>query len=175
MIAREKPSTEPDRPNAGQSRADRAESSTSDVENEAGNDPSPFDPLLRHLTELQMLAGHYLRARADQITSRLRILLFWAIAAVIGLVVAVAFLVTAVVLVLRGIATGLALLGLLPWAADLLTGVVCIAAVASTMAVVSLTQKRAVRRKRRDDYEHFRARYRAKFGHSLDENDRNGK
>ena len=172
MIAREDHSTtESDGPNSGQSDfTDRAKSSASDLENE----PSPFDPLLRHLTELQMLAGHYVRARADQISARVRKLLFWAIAAVVGLIIAVAFLVTAVVLVLRGIATGLMLLGLQTWAADLLTGIVCIGAVATTMAIVSLLQKRAARRKRRDDYEHFRARYRAKFGHGFEETGRNG-
>ncbi len=141
----------------------------------AGSDePSPFDPLLRHLSELQMLAGHYLRARADQISARVRMLLFWAIAGLIALIIAVAFLVTAVVLVLRGIANGLVLLRLQPWAADLVTGVVCIGAVGATIGILLLVQKSAARRKRRDDYEHFRARYRAKFGHGFEESGRNG-
>jgi hypothetical protein len=170
MIAKENDSTtETDGPNSGPSDVpDRAESSASGSENE----PSPFDPLLRHLSELQMLAGHYVRARADQISARVRTLLFWAVAAVIGLIIAVAFLVTAVVLVLRGIATGLILLGLQPWAADLITGAICIGAVAATVAIVWLSQTRSARRKRRDDNEHFRARYRAKFGRSLDESAR---
>jgi hypothetical protein len=139
----------------------------------AGDEPSPFDPLLRHLSELQMLAGHYLRARADQISARVRLLLFWAIAGLIALIIAVAFLVTAVVLLLRGISNGLVLLRLQPWAADLITGVVCIGAVGATIAVVLLSQKFAARRKRRDDYEHFRARFRAKFGHGFEESGRN--
>ncbi len=139
------------------------------------SDPSPFDPLVRHLSELQMLAGHYLRARADQIMARARTILLWAIAGAIGLIIAVAFLATAVVLVLRGISAGLMLLGLQPWAAELLTGIVCIAIVALSLAIVAFTQNAAARRKKRDDYEHFRARYRAKFGHSLDETGRNGK
>ena len=162
---------EPERTTAQEASAERSDSTAGDV----GDEPSPFDPLLRHLSELQMLAGHYVRARADQIKARVRMLVFWAIAGLVGLIIAVAFLVTAVVLVLRGIATGLVLLRLQPWAADLITGLVCIVAVGATIAFVSLSQKSAARRKRRDDYEHFRARYRAKFGHSLDENDRNGK
>jgi hypothetical protein len=170
MIARENPS-------AGEQERSTAQGTggPGSGASDGSNEPSPFDPLLRHLSELQMLAGHYVRARADQIAARVRMLLFWAIAALVGVIIAVAFLVTAVVLVLRGIATGLILLGLQPWAADFITGLVCIVAIGSTIAFVSLSRKRAARRKGRDDYEHFRARYRAKFGHSLDETGRNGK
>jgi hypothetical protein len=172
MIARQTRSAgEPEQSTAQEAGVEQSDSSASD----SGGGPSPFDPLLRHLSELQMLAGHYVRARADQITARVRRLVFWAVAAMVGLIIAVAFLVTAVVLVLRGIAAGLILLGLQPWAADLITGLVCIVAVGSSIAFVSLSQKSAARRKRRDDYEHFRARYRAKFGHGVDEAGRNGK
>jgi hypothetical protein len=173
MIAREKPpTTESERHDSG--KPESSSGAAADL-GETGNEPSPFGPLLRHLSELQMLAGHYIRARADQITARVRTLLFWAIAGAIGLIIAVAFLVTAVVLVLRGIADGLVRLHLQSWAAELVTGVVCIGAVASAMAIVSWSQKKAARRKRHDDYEHFRARYRAKFGHGFDETGRNGK
>jgi hypothetical protein len=164
MIAREKPAGDEQRVGG----ADNP-TRTDDV----GSGPSPFDPLFRHFGELQMLVGHYLRARADQISSRVRSILFWAIAGIIGLILAVAFLVTSVVLVLHGIAAGLARAGLQPWAAELTTGVVCIAVVAVGLAIVSVTQRSAARRKRRDNYEHFRARYRAKFGRSFDDAKRN--
>ncbi|HEX3999825.1 MAG TPA: hypothetical protein VHX65_14840 [Pirellulales bacterium] len=166
MIARETPlptDSTNNGPNAG------PQTNRLDPEEGSPVDPSPLAPLLRHLAELQMLVGHYLRARADQISSRVRMVLFWAVAGIVGLFVGVAFMVTAVVFILRGIVTGLIALGLQPWAADVITGVVCIAAVASFIAIGFLTQRSAFRRKRRDDYEHFRARYRAKFGHGFDE------
>lgn len=171
MIARETPSaTESGRPNRqGFDGGEFPEAS------DAESGPSPFDPLVRHISELQMLAGHYLRARIDEILARMRSIVLWAIIGTIGLVVAVAFLATAVVLMLRGIANGLILLGLQPWAAELLTGVVCIAVVGVVLTIVAVSQSAAARRKRRDDYEHFRARYRAKFGHSLEETGCNGK
>ncbi len=133
---------------------------------------SPLEPLLKHFAELQMLVGHYFRARADNISTQVRKLVFWIVAGVVGLVVAIAFLVTAVVLVLHGIAVGLMLLGLPGWAADLITGGVCIGIVALVLVFATMSQSRAARRKRRDDYEHFRARYRAKFGRSFDETGR---
>jgi hypothetical protein len=177
MIAREKPPPgDADRADPAQSSAGWPDKSSPETsESDVGPQPSPFDPLLRHLAELQMLVGHYLRARTDQITASLRTIVFWAIAGLIGLIIAVALLATAVVLVLQGIAAGLARLGLQPWAADLITGIVCIAVVGAGIAIASASQKRAARRKRRDDYEHFRARYRAKFGHSLDETGGHGK
>lgn len=165
MIAREKPSpTDPKgQPDPG------AAGSRGRIDPSGESSPSPFEPLLRHLAELQMLAGHYLRARASQITARVRMLVLWAIVAMIGLVIATAILVTAVVLVLHGIAVGLMSLGLLPWAADLITGGACILIVALALFAVSMSQRSAARRKKRDDYEHFRARYRAKFGHSVED------
>jgi uncharacterized membrane protein len=173
MIARDKnATTETARPNPERSDIPNQEDSSPDA---GRNEPFPLEPLLRHLSELQMLAGHYLRARADQVLDRARILLFWAIAGLVGLIVAVAFLATAVVLLCRGIANGLMTLGLQPWAAELLTGIACIVVVATVMSIGSLSSRIAAKRKRRDDYEHFRARYRAKFGHGLDETIRRGK
>ena len=58
MIAREK--------HAGEHPVSGAEKAS--PSDDAGAGPSPFEPLIRHFAELQMLVGHYLRAR----TIRLR-------------------------------------------------------------------------------------------------------
>ena len=172
MIARETASTTgPDGKESGapsEGSTDHA-GKTDCAREEVSSGPSPFAPLLEHLAELQMLVGHYLRARADQITARARMLALWLAVGIIGLIMGLAFVATAVVLVLRGIAMWLAWLGLPDWAADLITGVVCIVAVAAFLAIGYFVQNSAFRRKRRDDYQHFRARFRAKFGRSLDE------
>ena len=115
-----------------------------------------------------MLVGHYLRARADQITAR-----------EVDFVLGNSWIHrpgprcclfgdgsrSCVAWDRRRIDAP----GLQPWAADLITGIVCIAVVAAGLLIVSVTQQSAALRKRRDDYEHFRARYRAKFGRSFDD------
>jgi len=167
MIAREKPlPSDPDGngPQSNSSDPDHEADSTSGFDGA----PSPLEPLLRHIAELQMLVRHYVRARADQILARARTIAFLAAAGVLGVFVGVAFVVTAVVLALRGIAGGLMSLGLQPWAADLITGLACIAAIASFLAIGFFVQRSVFRRKTRNDYEHYRARYRAKFGDGLD-------
>lgn len=162
MIARENTSPMPD--GDGASASERSETRI-----DAASGPSPFDPLLKHLAELQMLVGHYLRARADGISAKVRSIVLWVIVGIVGLVVVIALLVTAVVLALHGIAVGLMMLGLPEWGADLVTGAVCIAVMALVLLIATISQFRSARRKRRDDYEHFRARFRAKFGHSFDD------
>lgn len=131
-----------------------------------GHAPHPLDPLLRHLAELREYAATYSQVKADRWKLSARQA---AIRAVLGSVAAVAgigFVVTASVMVLNGIAGGLAeLMGDRWWAGQLVTGLLLFIALglAAWLGVRSITKS-----SRQRTVERYEQRYReqqARFGH----------
>jgi hypothetical protein len=86
--------------------------------------------LFEDLSALREYALYYVSARVDVVKHRVRKAILWAAAGVMGMVAGAVVLITAIVLLLDGIAAGLAaLLGGRRWAGDLITGIVVLAVI----------------------------------------------
>jgi integral membrane sensor domain MASE1 len=84
--------------------------------------------LSARLAELRAYAGYYLAAKLDRLKLTIRQLVLLTVVGVIGLIAVAAAIVTAVVLLLQGIAGALAeICGHIPWLGDLLCGILVIA------------------------------------------------
>lgn len=124
--------------------------------------------LLSQFGELREYATHYLSSRADMLRLRARRIGVTLVLGVVGGILAVVALSTAVVYVLRGVAGGVGeLLGGRVWAGDLLTGLGILAMVAAA-AYISLPRwMNTSRRKTVEKYELRRQKQRVAFGHDV--------
>ena len=105
----------------------------------SGIGESPADSLRMawiKFIELGEYARYFLAAKVDRLKLTIRQLVVLAILAVLGLVAGAGAVVTAIVLTLRGVAGGLAVLcGDRPWLGDLLCGVLVLAGIAIVLRV----------------------------------------
>jgi len=92
-------------------------------EPEAAKSTHPFEPFWKDIVALREYAVHYTTARVDTIKYRARRVLIWAAVGLLAATASLIMLITAMVLLLQGVASGLAdLLGGRRWAGDLITG-----------------------------------------------------
>jgi hypothetical protein len=129
---------------------------------------SPIEPLLKNLAALAEYFSYYLAVRADSLRLRMRRAVAWAIVAAIALLAACTVLVVAVVLLLAGMANGLAVLcGGRLWAGQLLVGFIVLFGAGLAIGIGSARQIRASLRQTRDKYEQWQSKQRAKFGEDV--------
>jgi ABC-type multidrug transport system fused ATPase/permease subunit len=132
--------------------------------------PSPIEPLLKNLAALAEYFSYYLAVRADGLRLRVRRAVAWAIVAVIALLTACTALAVAVVLLLAGMANGLAALcGGRLWAGQLLVGFIVLFGAGLAIAIGSARQIQASLRQTKDKYEQWQSKQRAKFGEDVAE------
>jgi hypothetical protein len=113
-------------------------------------DPSPtaaFHYAFEQLGEAREYIGFYLRTRVEMLRLTVRNFLFLGVLTTVAVLLGAALLVTAVVLLCRGVAEGLSiLLGGNAWAGDLVTGVVLLivvaAAIYGTIVAISRSWKK---------------------------------
>jgi hypothetical protein len=126
--------------------------------------------------ELRRHADWYLQATADSFRLTVRQMALRGVLAVLGLVVGVAFLVTASVLTLNGLAGGIAVAldGRL-WAGQLITGLVLLigVALASWLAIRKITANS--RRRTIEKYERRHYDPSGRFSHEAGEHARHGR
>ncbi len=131
---------------------------------------SPVEALGKHLAVLADSLSYFLSVRADRVKLRIRRALWWAIAGAVGLVAGATALVVAVVLLLSGIAHGLAaLLGGRLWAGELLVGFVVLFGAGLALALVAARGFQVSLRQTRQKYEQWQSRQRAVFGKDVTE------
>lgn len=131
-------------------------------------DVNPLEPLLKHLTELREYISYYLASSADSVKLSVRSALIKAVMGIVGLLAASAVVITAAVLLLTGMAHGLAVLfGNRLWAGELTTGVVVLAATAAGVYLGVSRLTKSSRRKTIEKYERRQDQQRAAFGHDV--------
>lgn len=90
---------------------------------EARATADPLKDVAAHWTEVREFLNHFLTAKADQVKLQARQVALWALAGVAGGIAGLAAIITAVVFLLDGTASGLAeLLGGRLWAGQLIVG-----------------------------------------------------
>ncbi|MEX0714679.1 MAG: hypothetical protein WD278_20240 [Pirellulales bacterium] len=128
----------------------------------------PLGRVVAHIKELQAYFQHHLAARVDSVGHSLRRAAFMAGLGAIGLVVLVGLLVSCVVLVLWGIAGGLALVfGEHAWAAYVVTGTVPLVCLAAGVYLFYSKWTKASRQRTLEKYEGRQQQQRRQFGHNV--------
>jgi membrane protein implicated in regulation of membrane protease activity len=136
-----------------------------------GQEPSPAEAL-HHLQqqvgELQAYLAHFVSAKVDGILLSLRQLVLWAVLGVVGLIALAGLLVTALVLLLDGAATGLGLLfGGRLWLGQAVVGVVVLALLILGMLIGMRTWQRRARQQKVQQYDERQLQQRRDYGHSV--------
>ena len=122
------------------------------------------------IAELRSYALHYLNARIDGIKLSVRSAVIYAILGVVGLLVVAGVLVTAVALLLVGIAHALgALLGNRLWLGDIIVGVLLLGTAALAVYVPLKRMSKASRLKTEQKYEGKRIQQRVQHGRDASE------
>jgi len=137
--------------------------------------PDPLPPIMARLAELREYISHYASVTRDQFKLSLRNLLLYAMLGLLAAIAGTAMLVTASVLLLQGCVHGLeVLLGGRLWAAQLIVGVIVLAAagVAAWRFAVSFTE--STRKSLVQKYDERRQTQRNRFGHDVQERARHG-
>jgi hypothetical protein len=89
------------------------------------------DLLRMNVAALEEYAGHYLAARADAVRVKMRRLLLWAVVGLVALFAGATVIVTAIVLVLSGLAGAMsAVLGNYDWAGKAAAGIIVLVVIA---------------------------------------------
>jgi len=135
-----------------------------------GSSPAddPLKPLLRSLGELKEYIGYYLSSQGDAVQLKIRQGLLWAVLGIACGLVGLAALITSVVLLLDGVAEGLAILfGDRLWAGELVTGaaILILAAIAAYFVVARITK--TSRQRIIQKYERRRQKQRVEFGRDV--------
>jgi hypothetical protein len=127
---------------------------------------NPFEPLTRDLAALRAYAEHYLAAQSGALTARIKKAAVWAMVGMGVLAGGLTALIAAVVMVLRGAATGIgqALGGEYAWTGDLIVGGSVLLGMALAAAAGIFCWQSISRRRVRDQYERRRQRERNAFG-----------
>lgn len=129
-----------------------------------------FAPLMAHLQELKEYFSYYFAARADLVKAKIRKVVFYAAIGIVGALAGATLLVVAVVMLLSGVAGGLAeLMGNRPWAGNLATGTVLAAVIFGSLRMVMPQWLVTSRRQTKDKYDRRRQTQRSRFGHDVDE------
>jgi len=120
------------------------------------------------LAELRIYAGYYLTAQLDRLKLTIRQIVLLAVVGVIAAIAAAGALVAAIVLLLRGIAGGLATLcGHVPWLGDLLCGLLVLGIMAFALWYFVRSFAKASRRATVEKYEREQTRQRTDIGHDV--------
>jgi len=150
----------------------RAESSSARTGTDSahGSAAELFAPLVAHFRELLEYASYYFSARADLVKSKVRRLALYAAVGLIAALAGATVLVVALVMMLVGVAGGLAeLMGNRPWAGNLATGALIAAVVFGSLRLLMPQWLVNSRRQTKDKYDRRRQTQRARFGHDVDE------
>jgi hypothetical protein len=120
------------------------------------------------LAELRIYAGYYLAAKLDRLKLTIRQIVLLAIVGLVGVIAAVGAVVTAIVLLLCGIAGGLAALcGHTPWLGDLLCGLLVLGIIAFGLWYFVRSFSKASRQATVDKYEREQAKQRTEIGQDV--------
>jgi hypothetical protein len=128
-----------------------------------------FAAAAARLAEIKDYASYYLAAKLDSYKSSAKSLVLYAVLGLLAAVAGTAVLATAGVLTVRGIAEGLTLLFGYAWIADLVTGVVLLAAILGTayfLVARILGKSRSATVKK---YQDLQRQQLAKHGHNVHE------
>lgn len=125
----------------------------------------PLGHLTQDLAALQGYVLHYLAARSEAVTARIKKTVLWAVLGLAGGVAALTALVVAVVLVLGGAADGIAsALGGRAWAGELIVGGVVLFVIALSAWIGLRYRLNLSRRRVKEQYERRRQHQRNAFG-----------
>jgi len=137
-------------------------------EQEPTPEADPFQLLLRQFRELAEYFSYYLSAKADSAKLGLRNAVFSMTLAALAFVVVASLSVTATWLVLNGTAEGLGLLfGNRPWAGNLVTGLLVVAALAGGIYGIVIRLKKSAREGTVSKYENQQSRQQDRYGHNV--------
>jgi len=121
--------------------------------------------LAAHLAEVKEAAGHFVHVQADLLLAKVRRAAFFAALALAGLVAAVSFLATVVVLLISGIASGVTeLVGNRAWLGNSITAAVLFAGAALAIRVKLTRIKTARLRELVERNERRKKRHDARLG-----------
>ena len=127
-----------------------------------------FHEAMEKLGELKEYAAYYAAVRVDMIKLTVRNLGIYAGLGVMGLIAAGALVVTAVVLLLQGIAGAFAqLIPKFPWLGDLITAVLVLVVMAAGIVIVMKKLTGTFRSQTVKKYEQRTRREREQFGHDV--------
>lgn len=130
--------------------------------------PSPVDALLKHFAELRAYALLYLETRKDQLQALLRRGMLLFVLGIVVLLAATSAVVTAMVLLMTGVARGLGvLLGGHFWAGEILVGAGMLAAIGAGLWLSARAAAHAARQRLADKYAQRRAELHARFRRDL--------
>jgi hypothetical protein len=122
------------------------------------------------LAELKEYVAYYAAVRVDMLKVTIRNLGIYAALGVVGLIAAGAMVVTAVVLLLQGIAGAFAqLIPRFPWLGNLITAVLVLGAMAVGIVIVMKKLTGTFRSQTVKKYEERTRRERQQFGHDVHE------
>jgi hypothetical protein len=127
--------------------------------------PEALNDVQKHLNEVVEYASLYLAAKADAIKLQFRMMGMWAALGMLGGMAAAAFIIYASVLLLSGLAGGLAVLldGRL-WLAEIIVGAAVLLLIAGTIYFAMNTFVSAARLSTERKYEQRQAQQRLRFG-----------
>jgi hypothetical protein len=136
-------------------------------------EPSPaeaFRRLQKQVEELQAYFAHFVSAKVDSVVLSARRLAIWAVLGVVGLIALAALIVTAIVLVLHGVANGLAVLfaGRL-WLGQLVAGSGILIMLVLSILIGVRTWQTRWRQQKVQQYDERQFQQRAAFGHSVED------
>lgn len=129
---------------------------------------SAFGQVRQDLAELREYAAYYVATRVDAAKAMARRLVFWLVLATVAATIALAGLAAAAVLLLQGLAGGLAdLFNGAPWLGPLIVGaVVLLVSIVGLFVIHSRVEKSALKRKK-TEYGERQAWQEQAFGHSV--------
>jgi hypothetical protein len=155
-------------PDGGDPRAAEPNTAQASDDESATAEPNPLAGLLSNLAELREYAALYLATHADSVKLSARQAVLKAAVGVIGLVAAVAIVATAGVLLVTGMANGIALLlGDRLWAGQLITAVVILSVLAGGAYAGLRIVLKSSRNRTVEKYERRHQQQRAAFGHDV--------
>lgn len=138
------------------------------VEQQKSPEAEGFPQLLRQFRELGEYFSYYLAARADSAKVGLRNALVSVTLAALAFIVVASLSLGAIWFALNGAAEGLSILcGNRPWAGNLLTGSLLVAALAAGMCVVIRRLNNTTREGTVAKYENRKFRQQARYGHNV--------
>ena len=127
-----------------------------------------LNQLLRQVTELYTYVLHFVTAKADGIKLTVRQAVMWAVVGILGLIAASSALVTAVVLLLTGLAGGLAVaFDSEVWLGKVVVGFLLLVIIALGTLVGLRMQQRKSRLKKVQQYAERQLQQRATFGRNV--------
>ena len=127
-----------------------------------------LNQLLRQVMELYTYVLHFITAKADGIKLTVRQAVMWAVVGILGLIAASSVLVTAIVLLLSGLAGGLAVaFDSEAWLGKVVVGFLLLVIIAVGTLLGVRMQQRKSRHKKVQQYAERQLQQRTTFGHNV--------